>query len=220
MTSVPGVLWATAAAILLLPVTISAQDTRDRIEVSFGGHWMGPVDLDSPDGRLTTPGGGDFVLFETDSELAQVTGLGSGVAVRIARWLRVGAEVSLGKSRFTTRVTDDVEGAVNTTVAERVTEFTIGGVIVVPLSPGGSRAGPFVSAGAGHLRHLHEGRPLVENGRIYHVGGGVDYLLQSTGDWAIGIRGEARAVFRSAGVFHDESLQVSPAAAGSLFFRF
>jgi hypothetical protein len=120
-----------------------------------------------------------------------------------------------------TRITDDAEGASDATVSERVTEFAIGGEIVAELQPAaGARIRPFVSAGAGHLRHLHEGRPLVETGQIYHVGGGSDYLLRGRGSRGVGVRGEIRAVLRSKGLFFDDGMHVSPAVAGSLFIRF
>lgn len=209
-----------AAACLFVPVEAQAQ-TGGWMDAAVGVQWTGAATLGSADARLTTPGGGARVLFETRSGLTPVRGIEATFHVRITRFLRIGATVSSGRSHMETRITADAEGAPDTTVSERVTEFAVGGAVVADLRPAaGARIRPFVSAGAGHLRHLHEGRPLVETGRIYHVGSGVDYLLRGGGSPAVGIRGEIRAVLRSQGLFFDDGLHVSPAVAGSLFVRF
>jgi len=209
------------AACLLAPAGARAQTAEGRMDVAFGARWVGAATLGSAEARLTTADGGTRVLFETHSELTPVRTIEAAVHIRVARFLRIGGSVSSGRSRMETRITADFEGAPDTVVSERVTEFAIGGVVAADLRPmAGARFRPFIAAGAGHLRHVHEGRPLVEIGRLYHVGGGADYVLRGRGGPALGVRVDLRAVLRSQGLFADGGLHASPAVAGSLFVRF
>ena len=36
---------------------------------------------------------------------------------------------------------------------------------------------PFVTAGGGYLRQLHEGLTVIEEGRVFYVGGGARYWI-------------------------------------------
>lgn len=210
-----------AACGLLVAVQAQAQGLAGRYDVAIGARWTGAMPLDTLDARLTTSSGGSLVLFETDSELTPVSAVEARVSIRLTRRLRVEASVSNGTSRLTTRVTSDFEGAPATTVSESLREFTVEGALVAEfLAAPGRRAAPFVSAGAGYLSHLHEGRPVVEAGATYHVGGGVNYLLQSGPSLGIGLRGDVRAVVRTGGVSFDGRAHLTPAFGGSLFFRF
>jgi hypothetical protein len=88
------------------------------------------------------------------------------------------------------------------------------------LSEGG-RLAPFVEAGAGYLRLLHDERTLVETGRTYEAGGGIKYAFRAAtaGVKAIGLRIDARAVARTkAGIFDDP--RISPAGGASIYLRF
>lgn len=211
---------AVVAACLLLPGDARAQFVEGRVDVATGVAWVASATVGVTEARLTTADGGSRVLFETRSELTAFRGLEATVHVRVAPFLRIGATVSSSRGRLATHITDDAEGAPDVTLSERVTEFVIGGTVLADLTSARHRARPFVSAGAAHLRHLHEGRPLVETGRTFHVGGGLDYLLRGTRSPAVGVRADVRAVLRSRGLFFDAGVHVSPAAGGSLFVRF
>jgi hypothetical protein len=221
VTAVGKVACGVAAAVCLSGGAARAQSVDRRADVAFGVRWVGAAGIASSDARLTTPSGGSSILFETRSDLTPVQGFEATFDVRVVSFLRVGVSVSSGRSRMETRITADAEGAPDVTASERITEFAIGGLAVVELpTTAGSRVRPFVSGGVGHLRHLHEGRPLVATGRIYHVGGGVDYVLRTGDGPVLGLRGDLRAALRTRGVFFDNGLHVSPAAAASLFVRF
>jgi hypothetical protein len=216
--------WNVGCVLLTLASLAGPNEVRaqvpGRVEVAVGGSWAGPIRLGSEAARLTTAEGGSRVLFETRSDLTARPGIEAAVHFRVVRFLRIGATVLSSRARLETRISADAEGAPETTVSERVTEFAIGGAILADLRPSaGGRARPFISAGAAHLRHLHEGRPLVETGETYHVGGGLDYLLRQRGR-AVGMRADVRAVLRSRGLLFDAAIHVSPAAVGSLFVRF
>jgi hypothetical protein len=203
---------------LLVAGPVSAQGLSGRYDVAIGARWTAAMPLDTPDATLTTASGGRVLLFATGTELEPVRALEARVSVRLTRFFRVEGSVSSGMSKLTTRVTSDFEGAPDVAVSEEVRELTVEGALVTEFP--GRRAAPFLSAGAGYLNHVHEGRSLVEAGRMYHVGGGVSYLLWPGRATAIGLRGDLRVVVRTGGVASDRRARLSPAAGGSLFVRF
>jgi hypothetical protein len=83
---------------------------------------------------------------------------------------------------------------------------------------------PFVTAGGGYLRELHEGGTLAQTGKVVYVGGGARIPLVSRQArqrlTQLGVRADLRALVRSGGVTLDRQSHVSPAVAASLFVRF
>jgi hypothetical protein len=64
---------------------------------------------------------------------------------------------------------------------------------------------------------------LVEDGRYYQFGAGVNALLASPRHFhakGIGVRADLRALVRSKGVRFEQGSKVSAAAGASLFVRF
>jgi hypothetical protein len=82
----------------------------------------------------------------------------------------------------------------------------------------GDHATPFVSAGAGYLRALHEDRVLVDEGALWHLGGGIDLVLRPSQSRALGVRLDARAVFQRGIV--DDDVHAAPVFGASAFLRF
>jgi hypothetical protein len=219
--------WLVAAGLCALPVDAGAQAlVPGRVEAGIGGHWIGAALFGERRATLTTSSGGPFTLFDTENDLTPVAGLEGRAALRIVRALELEASVTYGRADLRTRITSDVEGIPDVTVTAAIRQFSVGGALVAYLSglAAGSRAIPFVTGGVSHLRHLHEGRTLVETGRLYHVGGGVSLLLVSRAGAprlkAAGIRADVRAVLRTGGVAPDQDVRTAPAAGASLFVRF
>jgi hypothetical protein len=83
------------------------------------------------------------------------------------------------------------------------------------------RAAPYIAAGGGYLRHLHEGRRLVENGSIFRVGGGIAVPLTSApGRRRSALRFDVLAVIRKNGAALDDDAHVSPSAAAAFVWGF
>lgn len=96
-----------------------------------------------------------------------------------------------------TSITADAESAAPLTSVERVDQYVFDASLVMTCSAlgAGGRLVPFILAGRGYLRQLHEGRTLIEHGQVYHAGGGVEYALftRTTGFLrSTGVRGDAR----------------------------
>jgi len=211
--------------VLVTPCVAQAQGraATDRVEVGGGVRWVGGAALGDTDATLGTASGGSFAQFASASELGAAVAVEGRVGVRLSRALQVEASVSYGTAELRTRLDSDVESIPDVTVSESIIRYTIEGTLVASLDRWRrGRVTPFVSVGGGYLRELHEGRTLVETGRTFHAGGGVNVPLRSSrsGASAVGIRADARIVVRSGGVLFDDEPVVAPAAGASVFFRF
>jgi opacity protein-like surface antigen len=210
----------------LMPAAAAAQPAGDgSLELAGGIRWTGKMSAGGSSATETAPGGNRFTLFEADTALESGAGLGVDAAVRISPSIDVGASMSFTSYNLRTRITSDVEGVPDAEAAEPISELALEGRAVVRFARWrtGPRAVPFVAAGGGFLRHLHEGRTLVENGSIYYVAAGMDYALTSGGAGLVkrsGLRAEFRTVMRAGGIAFDDALHLSPALGVSLFARF
>ncbi len=210
----------------LCAVSARAQTvTAGRWEVSAGAEWYGGASFGGSDATETSSGGGGFTLFTTSSTLGSATGGVARADFRLSRLIQLEGEVWYARPALRTSISGDTEQAAPVTASESVQQIVIGGAVVadVPRWRLGRQGVPFVSAGAGYLRQLHEGRTLVATGRTYAVGGGVRFLLRSRPAGrvkALGLRADVRAVARTKGVALDGRTHVSPVVAVSLFARF
>lgn len=196
-----------------------------RLSVAAGVSWTGTMSIAAVDATETAPTGGRFSLFSTDTSIGSAAGFEGTVGFQVTRSFEVQASASTMRPDLQTRVTGDAEGASDVTVSEPLKQLTIEGSLVLHLTNlrFGTQMVPFLSAGAGFLRQLHDGGTLAENGRIYHVGGGVQYLLTNSptgGIKALGIGLDGRVVMRSGGVSFEDGLHFSPGVEALLFVRF
>jgi hypothetical protein len=226
--------WTVTLALMAAPQARAQASARGgtflrahAVELDVGAAWLGGVDFGTLDATLTAnqSAHAPYTLFKTASSL----GATGGVEGRLGFLLTqvVGVEGAFGYARPTleTSVTADVEGAPGTTARERLSQFsvTVSGVAHLwPLLVKG--AVPFVLAGAGYLRELHEGNVLPESGHTLHVGGGLKLPLVVRRGFvrALGVRLEGRAVFRSGGADLDASkpTRVAGAAGASVIVQF
>lgn len=196
-----------------------------RVEVAAGALWVARQAMGSTDASETSADGTRFRLFASDSSLAAGVGIEGRIGVRLTRVLQLDASATYAKLELRSRITSDVEGIPDITLTEAVTQWTVEGAVVAHLARWrlGASGVPFLSAGAGYLRELHEGGTLAETGRRYHVGGGINYLLTRRDERRLkstGLRVDARAVLRTGGVSFTDGAQVAPALGASLFLRF
>jgi hypothetical protein len=191
-----------------------AQAGGDRYEVGGGLRFVGPVSLGRVDANENNPGGGDFRLFSADSRIGALVGLEARLGVRLTPSLRLEATGSYGASDLQVEIDSDVEGAASITASERVAQLTLEGAAVMELTRWRlARGTPFLSAGGGYVRALHEGRILVDEGALWYAGGGLNLLLRP-----VGLRFDARALFQQ-GIVND-GVHISPVVGASAFVRF
>jgi hypothetical protein len=212
-----------ACGLWLLPAVASAQDSR--VEASVGLLWIGQQPLGSSQANETVAAGTTTPLFSTSSTLAGAAGIEGRIGVRLTDSLVAEAEGSYLKPQLMVAISGDTEGAAATTATETTQQVTIGGgVSWFPLDGGSSaRFAPFVNAGAGYLRQLHDQNTLVQTGSFVQFGAGATYLLSTRRHFhakSSGIRLDVHASRFTKGVAFDDRGRVAPAFGASLFVRF
>lgn len=183
---------------------------RGSAEVGGGGVWTRGFDLAPRTAQLSrsTPGE-PFNLFSTDSELQRSTGGYARLGVYLTRAVSVEAGVRYAVPTLTIRLSGDAESAPDEEATASVSQYIFEGALLWHLngaSFAGGRGVPFVSAGGGHLRELHEGNELVETGRQFHVSAGIKYW-SGRGRRSAGLRAEVGVSSREGGVAGDEPRQ-------------
>jgi hypothetical protein len=225
---------AALAAIVVLAASagsVWAQAAVDRpvrrIEADAGAGILGGGGLGSADANLrrNDPVRETFRLFATSSDVGRAPLWLVRLAFPFNR--RFAIEGALTKATPGVRVsaTSDFEGAPSITTTETIDQYFIDGSVLVMLDELqiGTRAVPFAAAGAGYLRQLHEGQRLVEQGQVYHAGGGMKYWLLTRKAGAVrsaGLRADARAYFLRGGISFDNRPRSHVAISGSVFVGF
>lgn len=173
----------------------------------------------------TTAGGGSRTIFSTETTLKGSVGGAVSVGVRLSSMFAVEGGASVNPTHLTTRVTDDIEQAPDVSASERVTQVLAeGGVLVSPWKRRpSSRLSPFVIAGLGYVRHLNEGRTLVETGSELYAGAGLYYERASARESRLkstGVRLDARATVLRGAIAPDTGGHVAAAITAAVFVRF
>lgn len=232
----PGVRWAArlvlAASVVCAPSAARAQSGpalrpwRPVFELAAG--WNGASDLGRVDAAtratsVATATAPPFRLFTTESELGAVPAVLAAVMLPVSRHWAVAVRGAAARPTLATRISADAEGAPTVEASEAVSDYTVDVSVLYHLPRlGGRRARPYLLAGGGYLRQLHEDHALVETGRTWHGGAGLRWWLRG-GDQAtraVGLTGEARWVWRSGGIAFADGARTMPAAALGLFVGF
>lgn len=223
---------AIAAAALLCVASgataqVVAEDPGARFEVEIGGGFLGGADLGSGDANLRasrqTPQ--PFRLFTADSQFARARMFRVRTSFALTRRFAIEAGLTVGHPEIRTSITADAENAAPTTSTERIDQYIVDGSIVMMLHRFGigGRAVPFVSAGAGYLRQLHEGQTVIEQGQVYHAAGGIKcWLFAREGGpiRATGLRGDVGMTLLRGGISFDERPRPQLAVSGGVFLGF
>jgi hypothetical protein len=197
-----------------------------QIVVGASGTWLGGDDLGAvrAETRSSAPGTTmppAFALFDTASRLDG--GIGGAVSVLVAVTPRWALEARGGFRRptLTTTISGDVERSGTFTAAETVAEYELGGSLVY--HPGwprlGARLRPYLLAGGGYLRQLHDEDALVATGSSAHAGGGLRWWLAGAPGQgrAMGVTADARWILRRRAITFADGARSLPAASLGLF---
>jgi hypothetical protein len=222
---------ATCAVLVLACSAPAYAQTADRpvrrVEVSAGGAWFGGAGLGAEDANLRANASPaqPLRLFATDTRMSGAAALQAEVGFFFNR--RWGVEGSFLKSapELRSSISADAEAAPPLTVVERVDQYVIGGHVVFMLDEVrlGQRTIPFVTAGAGYLRQLHESHMLVDEGVAYYGGGGLKYWLfaRARGLFrAAGVRVDGRLYLLTEGIMFEDGPRPHGAISGSAFVMF
>ncbi len=227
-----------AAALLLglAPGAVQAQDgaptepalRRWRPVISVAAAWLGSQDLGRVDATMRPAAVGPataapFTLFATDSTLGGSGGGELSMAVPISRRWAVSLRAAASRPTLTTAISADAEGAPNVAATERVSDYVIDVALLYQLPRvGGRRVRSYLTAGGGYLRQLHADNVLVDTGRTWHGGAGLRWWLRGGSGRIrpVGVTGELRWVWRTAGIAFTEGARSAPAAAVGMFVGF
>jgi hypothetical protein len=215
-------------ALCLLASTAQAQERpRARIEVDAGGALLGGAPLGSGDANLlaNNPTRQSFRLFSTETDVGRAPALHVRAARALSRRFGVEGGVVIAHPEVRTSVGNDAESAPPLTVVERIDQYFFEASLVVMFEEWRVGAGtvPFAVAGGGYLRQLHEGLTVIEQGHLYHAGGGVKhwFVARTTGVIrTAGLRADARMYFLARGLSFDEGPRPHAAISGSVFVGF
>ncbi len=217
-----------AVLLAVTPVTGRAQSTEPplrRLEFAVGIGFLGGASLGDADADLRSGTPPDpYRLFETSSRVLGTTAVDLRAGFDLTPRIGFEAHALFGHPEVRTTVESDVEGAPTTEAFEQLDHYLIDGGIVIRLDEfrvKGIR--PFVTAGGGYLRQLHEGLTVIEEGRVFYVGAGARYWIfaRSRGvPRAGGLRADVRWNMLTGGVVVDERTRHQPSVSASFFLLF
>ena len=213
--------------VLAAPAATQTDPPVRRIEVEVGGGILGGASLGSADANLranaTTKQ--PYRLFSTASRVAAERSAHLRLGFALSRRFAVEGGAVFSHPAIRTSLSADVEGAPAVTVDERVDQYFVEASLVVRLDEIrlGRRTIPFIAGGAGYLRQLHEGLTVIEEGHLYHLGGGVKHWLLARDRGfvrAAGLRADGRVYVLVSGISFDGRPRPHAAASGSFFLAF
>jgi opacity protein-like surface antigen len=214
------------AAVPAAAQTATTLRTR-RVEVTAGGGWLGGAGLLAGDANLraAAPPPATLRLFSFDARLAAAPTFHVRAGVTLNRRVGVEGGLTVSHPELRASVSNDAEAAPPITVAERVDQYSVDASVVLMIRElgFGQRTLPFVTAGVGYLRQLHEEQTVVEQGHAFHAGGGVKHWIVTRNQGLIkgaGLRADARLYLMSGGIAFEDHLRPHTAISGSVFLMF
>ena len=218
----------TLALMAALPAAAqpTAVSQTGRFEVDAGGGWLGGAPLGSSDANLRTAApSATFRLFGVESRFDAAPTFHVKAGVALTRRFGVEGGLTLSHPELRASVTDDAEAAPPITIAERIDQYSFDAGVIVMISELalGRRTLPFATVGGGYLRQLHEGQTVVEQGRVFHAGGGIKHWLMARDRGFIsgaGLRVDARLFLMSGGIAVEDRPRPHAAISGSMFVTF
>jgi len=192
-------------------------------EASGGVLWTQGFDQGVATAQLTrnpSTGSGPLDLFTSDLRVGSATGAQAHLAFYLSRALAVEGGFQYSRPVLSTRLSDDFEEADDATADEVLARYVFDGSVVFHFGAfAGGKGVPFVLAGGGYVRELHDGSGVVETGNEFHGGAGLKYWF-STGRRRLGLRAEVGATMRSGGADSGDSRRTLPTAGLSLAYLF
>jgi hypothetical protein len=212
-------------------VPAGAQGASDRpvrrLEVTIGAGTLGGAKLESEDAniRANDTTFRPYQLFRVTSLFGSTPFVETRTSVAMSRrWSLEGVFV-FSHPELRSSISRDVEGASPRTIVERVDQYFVEGSLVLMLDELrlGSRTVPFVAGGAGYLRQLHEGHTVIEEGHLYHLGGGIKHWMLARERGVIraaGVRADGNVYLLAGGIAFQSRSRPQAAISGGFFVSF
>lgn len=208
------------SATCLLAQSVGAPRTP-QLEVSVGGLFLAGHSVGDRAADITSnqTGGPAYTLFKTETRVDSAPGFEARLGFRLSRMLTIEGGAFMARPKLSTRVTADIEGAPDATVTEDLSAYIIDAAVLASFGGGSTgRVVPFVRAGAGYVRELHEDNALVETGWAFHAGGGLTFWMNTR--QTVGVRADARVYFINGGIDLDGGRRTQGAGGAAVVFAF
>lgn len=194
------------------------------VTISAGALWSGsysigdtPATLRSNAVGATSP---PFTLFATESTIDRAAGFVVRAGFALTPSITIEGGGSFSRPSLSTQISQDAEQSAAAVGSESLQQyvFDAGALWYLPVRLG-SRARLFASGGGGYLRQLHEERTLVETGRIYYAGTGINFWLHGghAPTKSLGVRTDLRANWRQGGIEFGGKTRIFPTVTVLLF---
>jgi hypothetical protein len=208
-------------AIMACAAPAFGQTREPRFEISAGALYIGGNDLGGRSADLVQNerGGGAYPVFESDNRVDAAPAFEARFGWRFGTRLTVEGGAFMSRPQLTARLTSDVENAPDATIVEDLSLYIFDAAAIVAFGRPEWRVTPFVRAGAGYVRQLHEDNVLVETGQAYHAGGGVTAWF-GRGYRRMGLRLDARVYVLQGDVDLGASDRTVPAGGAAFVFAF
>lgn len=216
---------ALSAALLIGPATsllaqVVSAPRPPRFEISGGGLFVGGYSAGERSADITAnqTGGPAYTLFKSKTRVDSAPGFEARLGFRVSRLLTIEGGAFMARPKLSTRLTADIEGAPEATVTEDLSVYIIDAAVLASFGAESSRVMPFVRAGAGYVRELHQDNALVETGWAIHAGGGVTFWMNPR--QTVGVRADARVYFVSGGIDLDGGRRTQGAGGAAVVLAF
>lgn len=193
------------------------------VEVAGGVGAASGEDLPDVAATLTrnpSTGTGGFDLFQSDPSLTTAFGVQARIGVYVSSRIAIEGGVQYSRPKIEVRLSGDFEDAETTTASEDVTSYLFTGSVLYHFGKATGQLRPFVAAGGGHVRDVHDGNGVVDTGAEFHAGGGFKWWLTKGRGSKIGLRADILASIRNGGIGTEDGRRVVPTAAFSLAYLF
>lgn len=192
-----------------------------KLEISVGALFVGGFSGGEQNADITAnqSGGAPYTLFKSRSRIDSAPAFEARLGWRLSRLFTIEGGVFIARPQLSTRLSADVESAPEITASEDLSVYIIDGAVLVSLtSKPQARVVPFLRAGYGYVRELHEDNALVETGSGFHAGGGITMWLNPR--QTLGVRADARVYVITGGIDLDGGTRTQGAGGASVVFAF
>jgi hypothetical protein len=193
------------------------------IEVGGGGAWGGGFDLPAGDAELSRAvDATGLTLFSVDGKVNGFPGAHARLGIYLSRSISIEGGFRFTKPKLSYELSGDYESAEDEVATETLSQYVFDGSVLFHFTNAafaGGRGVPFVSAGGGYVRELHEGNELVETGDEIHVTAGIKYWFGGR-QRRFGLRGEFGVSSRHGGFDRGDERRTLPIASGGLSVLF
>lgn len=213
-----------AALTVVTPAAAQApSEPIGRLQVGVGVGWLGGALFGEQPADLRTASGGPYRLFESETDLGAAASFELRVGVGLTPRFGIEGRVARSGPELKASVSSDAEASGTFTISESIDQYVFDGGVVIRLNEFQAMGLlPFLSAGAGYVRQLHEGDSLVEEGQLFYAGGGFTRVLFARPQGFVRVarvRADLRLNVLSLDLEADSS-RLQGSLAGSIVFTF